>query len=75
MSTHSQEPSDRLIETTDFFAGGRKKREEMLAQPEDNCDTCKDYNCGESGCGDEGTEQLDADQDSLSTRINESSAN
>lgn len=72
MSTPSREPSDRLIKVTNFFASGSRNCEEKLAEPEDSCEACKDCDCSESGCGDEGTAKLDADQDSLSTQNNES---
>ena len=46
MSTNVREPLNASIEITDFFLGGRKKRDEMLAQPECGCSDCSsDCSC------------------------------
>lgn len=58
MSMNTIKPLDTEVEFTNFFAGGDKKREEVLAQPADTCTCTCQCDCGQcdvvacsDGCG------------------------
>ena len=59
MSTKNSEHTPCSVKVTNYFSGGDRRREEMLAQPEDDgsctsCPSCKDTDC-DIGCSVEGT--------------------
>lgn len=51
MPTNEKARMDNLVEITDFFSGGDRKREEILAQPEKcSCKPCMVDDCGGAQC-------------------------
>jgi hypothetical protein len=53
MNLNDNNEADTVLETTNYFRGGEKKRREILAQPEQSqtpCDCECFCNCGFCGC-------------------------
>jgi hypothetical protein len=52
MTIRPKAQTNASVEVTDFFAGGTRKREEMLAQPECSCSESRCMSdCLDTGCG------------------------